>query len=57
MSLEIRRKQLEYERVKLARQELEFKILEREEEIKRIKDHIAIQLKKEQELINEIEGK
>lgn len=55
MSLEAKRKQLELMRVEMARKELEFKIEERSEEIKRIQDNIKIQLEKEAELKKEIE--
>lgn len=50
-SLELRKKELELERVKLAKKELEFKIEERLEEIERLKSHIEIQ----NETINKIE--
>lgn len=43
MSLELKKKKLEYQRVKLAKDELEFKIEERLEEIDRLKSHILIQ--------------
>lgn len=55
MSLELRRKQLELMRVEMARKELEFKIEERMEEIKRVQDNIKIQIDKEAELKKEIE--
>lgn len=57
MSLDLKRKQLEYERVKLSRKELELKVLEREDEIQRLKDHIEIQKKKEEELERDLGGK
>ena len=50
MSLDNKKKELELARVKLARQELEFKVEERQEEIERLKVNIEIQLKKEEEL-------
>lgn len=53
--MELRRKKLELSRVKLAREEQEFKIEERLEEIKRIESMISIQKKKEEELEAEIE--
>lgn len=56
MSLEIRRKELELIKVAAARAELEFKILEKEEEIERVKTHILIQLKREAELKAELKG-
>lgn len=52
--LEIKRKELELKRVETARQEQEFRIEERLEEIERLKDHIKIQLAKEEELKQEI---
>jgi len=55
MNLDSKRKHLELARVKMARQELEFKVEERLEEIDRIKNHIEIQKQREQELILEIE--
>lgn len=50
MSLELKKKQLELSRVRLARQEMELKIEERMEEIKRLEDFIRIQLEKEAEI-------
>ena len=43
MSLEKNKKQLELERVRLAKRELEFKIEEKLEEIERLKLHIKVQ--------------
>ncbi len=43
MSLEQKKKQLELERVKLSKRELEFKIEERLEEIERLKAHVKVQ--------------
>jgi hypothetical protein len=48
--LEKRKKELELARVRLARQELEVHILERQEDIKRLQDHIEKQIKTEKEL-------
>jgi hypothetical protein len=53
-SIEIKRKKLELSRVELARQEQEFKIEERMEEINRLKGMIDIQKNKEQDLIAEL---
>lgn len=50
-TLEKRKKELELERVKLAKKELEFKIEERLDEVERLKKHIDIQ----NETINKIE--
>lgn len=54
MSLELKRKKLDLMRVQTARHELEFKIEERQDEIKRIEDHIKVQKDKELELGKEI---
>ncbi len=43
MSLDIKRKKLELSKVRIAREELEFRIEERLDEISRIKEHIEIQ--------------
>ena len=53
-SLEKQKKELELARVTLAKKELEFKILEREEEISRLKEHISVQDKKISELTLEL---
>lgn len=53
-SIELKRKKLELSRVELARQEQEFKIEERMEEIGRLQSMIEIQTNKEQELKSEI---
>lgn len=52
--IDVKRKKLELSRVQLARQEQEFKIEERLEEIARLNSNIEIQRKKEEELIAEI---
>lgn len=52
--IEVKRKELELIKVAAARHELEFKIMEREEEIERIKTSIEVQLKKEAELKEEL---
>lgn len=48
--LEIKRLEVELLKIQAARKELEYKILEREEDILRIKEHIKVQLLKEKEL-------
>ena len=53
-NLELKRKQLELNRVRVAREELELKIEERMEEIERLKGHIEIQLQKESDLEKEL---
>ncbi len=57
-NLEKMKKEMELRRVETARMELELKIAEREDEIQRLKEHIKIQLEKEQQLkqdLNKIE--
>jgi hypothetical protein len=54
MSLEIKKKKLELAKVMCAKQELELKILEREEEILRLMDNIKVQDKKIEELKQEL---
>jgi hypothetical protein len=53
-SIDLKRKSLELSRVQLARQEQEFKIEERMEEIYRIEAMIKIQITKEEDLKAEI---
>ena len=55
--LEKRKRSLELSRVRLGREELEFKIIEREEEIAKLKAAILIQLSKEQELEQQLNKK
>lgn len=55
MSLEIKKKKLELARVQVARQELEFKIEEKLEEIERLKAAIEIQIKRESEISKDLE--
>ena len=52
--LELKRKRLELSKVRVAREELEFKVEERMEEIKRIQDAIEKQKTKEAELEKEL---
>lgn len=54
MSIDLKRKKLELSRVQLAREEQEFKIEERMEEIKRLNAMVDIQKNKEDELNAEI---
>ena len=54
MDLEKKKKELEIKRVLLARDEMEFKIAEREADIMRLKDNIEIQNKRIEELNLEI---
>jgi hypothetical protein len=53
-NMERKRKLLEYERVKMARLELEFKIEERQEEIARLEEAIEKQAQKEKDLQAEL---
>ena len=55
MSLELKKKQLELARVQIARQELEFKIDERLEDIERLKGHVEVQKQAEEKLQAEIQ--
>lgn len=50
MSLELKKTQLELQRVQTARMELEYKVDEKIDEIERMKLHIIIQTDKEAEL-------
>lgn len=45
MSLDIQRKKLDIVKAQAAIAELEYKIMERHEDIKRMEDHIGLQLK------------
>lgn len=49
-------KELELDRVRLSKKEMQFNIAKREDEIKRIQHNISIQEKRELELIKQIEG-
>ena len=55
-NLEIKRKKLDLARIQMARQEMEFKIEERLEEIERLKLNIEVQSKRETELEQELKG-
>jgi hypothetical protein len=54
MSLEKKKKELELAKVKCGKQEMEFKILERLEDIERLKENINIQDKRILELEKEL---
>lgn len=54
MNLELKKTQVEYKRVNAAREELEYKILEFGEQIKRLEANIEIQKAKEEELLGKI---
>jgi len=53
--LDVRRKEVERLRVEAAKAEMDMKIMEKEEEIQRLRDHMAIQAKRSSELAIEIE--
>lgn len=57
MTLERRRKEAELARVKAARLDLEVRVEERLEEIQRLREHIEVQIKKENELEQELKGR
>jgi len=50
MSLELKKIQVEYKRVNAAREELEYRILEAQDQIERLKANIDIQKAREDEL-------
>jgi len=52
--LELKKLQVEYKKVNAAREDLELRILEAEENIKRLEDHVKIQKAKEDELSEKI---
>lgn len=56
MSLELKKKEMELRRVENARMELELKIDERLEEIERLREHIKIQLEKEEQIKKDLKG-
>lgn len=53
-AIDIKRVEMELAKVSAARVELEFKIMEREEDIARLRQHIQVQKDKEEELIGKI---
>jgi len=55
MSLDRAKKELELAKVKCAKQEMEFKILEREQDILRLKEHTKIQQDRIEQLQGELE--
>jgi hypothetical protein len=55
-SIEQKRKEIELMRVNVARQELELKIEEKQEEIKKLQDYVRIQLEAEEKIRLEIES-
>lgn len=57
MDIELKRLNVEFKRVNSAREEMEYKIMEFQEQIKRLEDNIAIQKAKEEELLAKINEK
>jgi hypothetical protein len=55
MSLQLKRLEIEYHKVAAARRETEMRLLEREEETKRILENLKSQTEREAQLSNEIE--
>ncbi len=53
--LERKKKELELARVKLAKDELEYKIEERLDEVQRLRDHVEIQNKRIEELQKDLQ--
>jgi len=56
MDIEKKRKELELMKIRAARTELEFKIMQREEEIEKMKKHMILHDQKEEELLEELKG-
>ena len=54
MDLEKKRKEVELAKIRAARTELEFKIMEREEEIGRMREHMGLHDKREKELLEQL---
>lgn len=54
MNLELKKIQVEYKRVNAAREELEYRILESLDQIKRLEANVEIQKNKEDELLSKI---
>jgi hypothetical protein len=52
--IELKKKQLELKRVAIAREDMELQIMMREEDIARLKTNIELQLKREKELLAEL---
>lgn len=54
MNLDDKKKKLELSRVKLAREEMEFRIEERLDEIEKLREHIKVQVAREAELEKDV---
>lgn len=55
MSLQLKRLEIEYHRVAASRRETEMRLLEREDETRRILENLKAQTEREAQLISEIE--
>jgi len=56
MHIELKRLHVDYKRVNAAREELEFRVLEFEDQIKRLNANIELQKVKEAELLEQIKN-
>jgi hypothetical protein len=56
VSLEKKKKEVELMKIRAARTELEFKIMERESEIEKMRNHMKLHDKREVELLKELKG-
>lgn len=57
MDIELKKLQVEFKRVNSAREEMEYKVMEFQEQIKRLEDNIEISKAKENDLLAKIEEK
>lgn len=56
MDLEKKRKEVELMKIRAATVELEFKMMERQQDIERIEGHIKLQKERQKELEKELKG-
>lgn len=56
MNIELKRLHVDYKRVNAAREELEFRVLECEDQIKRLQANIDLQKVKEAEILEQIKN-
>ena len=56
MHIELKRLHVDYKRVNAAREELEFRVLEFKDQIKRLNENIELQMVKEAELLEQIKN-
>lgn len=56
MSLEKMKKEVELKKIEAAVAELEYKIEERKEDMQRMQEHIDLQIKRKQEIIQELKN-